>query len=248
MAEPDATELAELVALFGRERFVAAPEALKARLAGVRGLILDWDGVLGTGAKGPDAPAVFNEIDAMGLNLLRFALWRRQGALPPVAVISGQHDPAAEALAAREHLDAVYLGFLDKRLALEHLCAAQRVSPAELAFFFDDVLDLAVAERCGGRFLVGRGASPLLERHVRRRGLCDYVVAAPAGAGAVREACELALGLLGEADQVFAARAAWDGSYARYFEERQRRTTAHWVAGRDPSTGEPTVLPARREP
>ena len=234
--------------LFGPERFVTPPGELAARLSRCRALVLDWDGVLGPGLKGPAAPAVFSEIDAMGLNLLRYALWRRaRGAVvPPVAVVSGQRDPAAEAMATRDHLDALYMGFLDKRLALEHLCRTRALDASEVLYVYDDVIDFGVAERCGARFLVARPAQPLVEAFARRRGLCDYVVRAPAAGGAVREACEVILALLGVDEEVFVARGWFEEGYQRYLEERRNLPPpARLVVERDPTSGRPTVREAR---
>ena len=230
--------------LFGPERFPAGATALAARMARCRAVLLDWDGVIGSGLKGPGAPAAFNEIDAMGLNLLRYALWRRggSGTIPAVAVVSGQRDPGAQALAERDRMDALYMGFLDKRLALEHLCRTRTLDPVEVLFVFDDVIDLGVAERCGARFLVARPAQPLVEVMARRRGLCDYVVRAPAAGGAVREACEVALALLGMDEEVFAARGWFDVSYQRYLEVRGRLPPApRFVVERDEAGGQPQV-------
>ena len=191
MASPGARySPGEAAELFGVERFATPPEELAEKLARVRGVVLDWDGVGGTGLKGPDAPSSFNEIDSMGLNLLRFVLWRRggRGGIPPLAVVSGALDTAAQAFADRENLAGLYMGFLDKRLALDHLCRAHGLSPSEFLFIFDDVIDFGMAERCGARFLVARPAQPLVEAFVRRNRLCDYVVREPGGTGAVREA------------------------------------------------------------
>jgi 3-deoxy-D-manno-octulosonate 8-phosphate phosphatase (KDO 8-P phosphatase) len=212
----------DAAARFGLERFNTEPEDLAARLSRCRAIVLDWDGVLGPGAKGPSASGGFHEVDAMGLNLLRFGLWRRSGCgpLPPVAVVSGQNDPSARALAERDRLTALYMGFLDKRVALEHLCRSLDVEPHEVLFAFDDVIDLGAAERCGARFLVARQGAPLVEEFARRRRLCDYVVRSPGGAGAVREACEVTLALLGLDEDVFTARGWFDESYRRYLEVR----------------------------
>lgn len=231
---------AEVAQLFGADRFVTAPERLAERLGRCRAVVLDWDGVVGTGQKGPGAPAAFNEIDGMGLNLLRYAFWRRGGsaAMPPMIVISGQRDPAALALADRDRLDALYMGFLDKRLALEHLCARRGLDPAELLYVFDDVIDFGVAELCGARFLVARPAQPLVEAYARQHGLCDYVVRAPAGAGAAREACEVALALLGMDAEVFEARGWFAPSYRAYLDARKSVPPAvRHVVERDPRTG-----------
>lgn len=237
---------AELAQLFGLERFATAPEQLAQRLQRCRAVLLDWDGVVGSGLKGPGAPAAFNEIDGMGLNLLRYALWRRGGskAVPAVAVVSGQRDPGAQALAERDHLDALYMGFLDKRPALEHLCRTRGLEPSELLFVFDDVIDLSVAERCGARFLVARPAQRLVEDLARRRGLCDYVVRSPAAGGALREACEVALALLGVHEEVFAARGWFDEDYQRFLAERKKLAPpARLVIEREPD-GKPVVREA----
>ena len=103
-----------------------------------------------------------------------------------------------------------------------------------------------MAERCGARFLVARPAQPLVEAYARRRGLCDYVVRAPAGAGAAREACEVALALLGEDDEVFAARGWYAESYRAYLEARRSVPPAkRYVVERDPGTGAETVGEAK---
>jgi 3-deoxy-D-manno-octulosonate 8-phosphate phosphatase (KDO 8-P phosphatase) len=237
---------AELAGLLGPDRFVAPPDEVVARLGRCRALVLDWDGVLGTGARGPEVALGFNELDAMGINLLRFALWRRGGerAVPTVAVVSGQGNAAAQALAERDRLDALYMGFLDKRVALEHLCRTFGLRPEELMFVFDDAIDLSMAERCGARFLVARPAQPLLERYVVGRGLCDYVVRAPGGAGAVREACEVALGLLGMDEEVFEARGWYAEGYQRYLEARRGvAPVQRFAVAPDPATGRDAVRP-----
>ena len=248
MADPEHRHApAEVAQLFGPERFVTAPEQLAARLGRCRAVLLDWDGVVGTGLKGPGAPAAFNEIDAMGLNLLRYALWKRggSGSIPAMAVVSGQRDPGAQALAERDHLDALYMGFLDKRPALEHLCRTRGLDPADVLFVFDDVIDLGVAERCGARFLVTRPAQPLVESFARRRRLCDYLVRAPAGGGAAREACEVVLALLGMDEEVFVARGWFEESYQRYLEDRRKLPpVARFVVERDPESGRPVVRQA----
>ena len=90
---------------------------------------------------------------------------------------------------------------------------------------FDDVNDLGMAFACGIRVYVQRTASPLLREYVVRQGLCDYVTAHSAERHAVREVCELLLGLLGAFDAVVASRVAWDRDYAAYFAARQAVAT-----------------------
>jgi 3-deoxy-D-manno-octulosonate 8-phosphate phosphatase (KDO 8-P phosphatase) len=119
----------------------------------------------------------------------------------------------------------VYHGSRNKTAAIEQLCGAYDVSSEQLICIFDDVNDLGMSFGCGIRVLVRRNASPLLHDYVMRQHLCDYVTAHPADRNAVREACELLLGLLGSFDAVVASRVAWDEGYKRYFAERQAVTT-----------------------
>jgi len=214
------TDLAEAFAALGGV-FVSPPERLAEQAAACRGLVFDWDGVFNTGVKDSSGESPFSEADSMGLNLLRFGMWRAHGRLPVTAVITGEENAAVRRFAMREHLDVVCTGVKNKVAALDRLCAAHGVEPRQLAFVFDDANDLGVAARCGVRVLVRRDASPLLREHAVREGIVDYVTGAPSGANAVREAAELMLGLIGRFDDAVALRAAWDPAYVRYYEARQ---------------------------
>jgi 3-deoxy-D-manno-octulosonate 8-phosphate phosphatase (KDO 8-P phosphatase) len=191
----------------------------------IRGFVSDWDGVFNQGAKGEGAESTYSEPDSMGTNLLRYALWRQNGALPIAALITGEDNPAARGFAQREHFQAVYNGARNKTAAIEALCAAHNLSSEELVCVFDDVNDLGMSFGCGIRVLVRRDASPLLHDYVTRQHLCDYITAHSPERNAVREVCELLLGLLGSFDAVVASRVAWDDEYARYFAARQAVTT-----------------------
>jgi 3-deoxy-D-manno-octulosonate 8-phosphate phosphatase (KDO 8-P phosphatase) len=206
--------------------FLTPIGVLHERLRGIRGFVCDWDGVFNDGAKGAAAASTYSEPDSMGTNMLRYALWRAHGAMPVAALITGADNPSARELARREHFHTVYHGALDKTAAIEALCSAHRMSTEQLLCIFDDVNDLGMAFGCGIRVLVKRTASPLLHDYVTRQDLCDYITAHPPHQYAVREVCELLLGLLGSFDAVVASRVAWDDDYARYFAERQAIDTA----------------------
>lgn len=208
-------------------RFVTPPEHLARRLKSIRGLVFDWDGVFNDGCKGPGHASTFSEPDSMGLNMLRYGFWRQWRQLAPVAVISGADNPAAVQFARREHLQTVYLGVQDKQQALEHFCRAHGMPTEAVACTFDDINDLAMARCCGLRCLVGRAASPLLERHALEAGLADYITGCPGGAHAVREMAEMLLGLMGAFDAVLASRVALDEEYRSYFQMRQRVSPAY---------------------
>ena len=124
--------------------------------------MFDWDGVFNSGAKGEGASSSFSEADSMGINLLRYGLWRARGRLPVAAVITGERNETAIRFATREHFDAIYAGVKNKITALEHLCASHSLRADETIVVFDDVNDLGMAAQAGVRLLVRRDASPLL--------------------------------------------------------------------------------------
>src|SRR5688572_4168504 len=142
--------------------FVTPIGTLVERARGLRGLVSDWDGVFNQGAKGEGAHSTYSEPDSMGTNLLRFALWRRHGALPIAALITGMENPSARHFALREHFHAIYYGSRNKTAAIEALCRAHSCSSDQLLCIFDDVNDLGMAFACGIRVYVQRSASPLL--------------------------------------------------------------------------------------
>jgi 3-deoxy-D-manno-octulosonate 8-phosphate phosphatase (KDO 8-P phosphatase) len=205
--------------------FVTPIGTLIERMRSIRGFVSDWDGVFNQGAKGEGAESTYSEPDSMGTNLLRYALWRRKRELPIAALITGAENPSARSFALREHFHAIYYGARNKTAAIEALCRAHKISSEHLLCIFDDVNDLGMAFGCSIRIYVQRTASPLLREYVVRQGLCDYVTAHPPERHAVREVCELLLGLLGAFDTVVASRVAWDRDYASYFGERQAHPT-----------------------
>ena len=209
--------------------FVCRPTEFAKNLEQIKGLIFDWDGVFNPGTKGNGAASGFSEADSMGTNMLRFGIWRRAGDLPATMIVTGENNPTAVDFAQREHFDAVYLGVRSKAQVVRHILEERGLEPDNLACMFDDINDLGVAAGCGLRVLVQRSASPLLREHVIDRDLCDYVTAHAAGDHAVREACELMLGLLGEFEQVVESRTAVDESYAAYFGLRQQVNTQVFV-------------------
>jgi 3-deoxy-D-manno-octulosonate 8-phosphate phosphatase (KDO 8-P phosphatase) len=207
--------------------FVTSPDEIAARLAAVRALAFDWDGVFNPGIKGGGSHSTWSEADSMGVNLLRFALWQAHGERQPVcALMTGADNPAARDFAQREHFQRMYQGVVDKRVALEQLCTGHELLPDQVLYMFDDVNDLGVAARAGVRVLVRREASPLLAQHARTAGLADYITGVSPPRHAVRESCELMLGLMDSFAAIAAARGEFTGEYRRYFAERQRISTA----------------------
>jgi 3-deoxy-D-manno-octulosonate 8-phosphate phosphatase (KDO 8-P phosphatase) len=182
--------------------------------------LFDWDGVFNTGTKGGGRVSGFSEPDSMGTNLLRFGHWLRTGHLPRTGIVTAADNPAALAFAQREHFDVVYAGILHKQAALNHLETDWHVAPARVAWFFDDVLDLALAAVCGLRILIRCKASPGFTAYVLEKGLCDYRTGNQGGRGGVREACELLLELRSQLVPAIEGRVRFEGDYQTYLQQR----------------------------
>jgi 3-deoxy-D-manno-octulosonate 8-phosphate phosphatase (KDO 8-P phosphatase) len=213
--------------------FVTAPGPLQKKLARIRALIFDWDGVFNAGQKGEQTTSHFTEPDSMGSNMLRFGLWLPQGSMPVVAVITGVDNRSALHLARREHFHDVYFSIRNKGLAVAHICSAHGIRPEQVACLFDDINDLEMAQACGVRCLVARKASPMFTRYVVQRGLTDYVTGCGPHRHGVREFCELALAALERYDQVIAARMSWNAQYQAYFTQRQAILTNFYTQKAD---------------
>lgn len=200
--------------------FVHGIDELRRRADGIRAVLFDWDGVFNDGWKDLDGGSPFSEVGSLGVNMLRFALWRKNGSLPPAAVLTGQHNGHAERFVQREKFHALYMGFINKPDAFEQFLRVNELRPDEVAFFFDDAIDLPVAKQCGLRVMIGRSSGPLFTRHVLGRGDVDVVTVHSGGANGLREATELVIGLLGRVADVIDHRAAYSEVYQRYLQER----------------------------
>jgi len=220
----DLPGLAELFNAVGG-RFVTPVEELARKAGQCRAIVFDWDGVFNAGRKGHASASGFAEADSMGTNMLRYGLWSNLGRLPLAVIISGENNQSAIGFATREHFDAAYTGMRDKKQVIEHVCDRHELRPAQIACIFDDINDLPMAEVCGLRFRVRRDASPLFAAMADDSGFCDYVTGAESGGFAVREICELMLGLMDVYTDVVESRLAYDARYRDYFNARQSAET-----------------------
>ena len=202
-------------------KFCTPVKELQQKLGKTRAIIFDWDGVFNNGAKSDATGSPFAEPDSMGVNLLRFSFWLNAQRIPPTAVLSGEENKSGLYLAQREHYAAVYFKSTDKIKALNHFLKTHQLKAEEVIFVFDDVLDLSIAEVCGVRIQVNRKASPLFNQWVALHHLADYVTAQEGGNFAVREACELILGLNGNFDAAIKGRMTFSDNYQAYLAARQ---------------------------
>jgi 3-deoxy-D-manno-octulosonate 8-phosphate phosphatase (KDO 8-P phosphatase) len=175
--------------------FVTSSTTLKQKLKQVKAFVFDWDGVFNNGQKNIDGHSSFSEVDSMGINMMRFSHFLHSKNLPISAIISGENNQLAFSFARRENLHAVYSKTADKEKALMHFCAANSISPAEVLFVFDDILDLSVAKLVGVRFMVGRRANPMLLQFARENRMVDYITQNDGNHHAVREISEIVMAL-----------------------------------------------------
>lgn len=184
MPADSATELDEpedwaVVERLLRQRRGGRPDAL----ARIRGLVVDVDGTLTDGGMYYDADGEamkkFNTRDAHGLKLLEKA-----GLF--VGVVTAEQSGAVHARVRKLGLRHYLPGQSDKRAALLALAETWGCAPGELAYVGDDLNDLDSLAAAG---FACCPADALAE--VRAR--ADYVTTLRAGAGAVREVCDLLL-------------------------------------------------------
>lgn len=149
----------------------------------VRALLLDVDGVLTDGGLyfGEDGEVLkrFHTLDGHGLKLLQ-----RAGITP--AIVSGRDSPALRRRLAALGVQHLRLGTEDKGPAARELLAELGLDWSAAAAMGDDWPDLAMLVPAA-LALAPPGAHPeVLAR-------AHHVTVRPAGAGAVREVCDLLL-------------------------------------------------------
>lgn len=207
----------------------------QSKLSHIKAFIFDWDGVFNDGAKDSQGSSNFSEVDSMGTNLLRFSWWLQKKQLPFCAVMSGEKNQLSFQYTKREHFHQGYFKILHKTLALDHFLAAHSLQASEVAFVFDDVLDLSLAARAGLRIMVGRTANPLFRQYVVDRKLADYITAHDQFA--VRETCELLIGAAGNFEATIAGRSSFSPEYRQYLYERQQITTGYFTLDKEEIQG-----------
>lgn len=201
--------------------FYSPVKKMTKKLEAVRVFLFDWDGVFNDGMKFGDQGSPFGEADSMGINLLRLSYWLKHGVMPITGIITGATNEAAEYFAKREGLECCIRGFTDKGHAFKVLCEKLKITPSEVAFVFDDVLDLPISQVASLRFCIRRKASPLFVDYVKENKLCDYITSSPGGYAAVRECCELMIGLQYDYGQAVQVRMEYGEKYKQYLALRK---------------------------
>ena len=157
------------------------PEYLRRRAAEIKLLVMDVDGVLTDGRifirdNGEEIKA-FHTLDGHGIKMLH-----QCGV--QTAIITGRDAPSVAVRAKQLGIRHYFKGISDKRAAYAELREAAGVAEHECAYIGDDVVDLPVMVRCGLPAAVPEAHEWVLQH-------AAYIPRRPAGAGAVRELCEV---------------------------------------------------------
>lgn len=212
--------------------FLTPPAQLKKKIRKIRAFIFDWDGVFSDSRKtGKGNDSYFLEVDSMGLNMLRFSNWlSRKQVQPFTAVVSGEDTETARYFLQREKFNAGYFKVKDKKIALADFCHRYNVDPSEVAFVFDDILDLSIAEKAGLSICVNRKANPLFVEYVKKNKLADYITGNESGQYPLREATELLMALAGNFNEVIHERVEHGEVYKKYISERNNAQVIFYTA------------------
>ena len=209
--------------------FISSPSFIQERLKNIKAFIFDWDGVFNNGQKSDGSSSSYTEADSMGTNLLRFGHWLKNSEkLPITAIITGENNKTAIKLAKREHFNNIYYKIPNKAIALEHITKLYGIDKSEVAFCFDDVIDLPIAKQCGLRFMIRRNASVKFKQYIIENGYCDYITAHEGGNHAIREISELIISFNNVFNKVIEERTNFSETYQRYLKQRNSKNTEEY--------------------
>lgn len=157
-------------------------------------MIFDVDGVLTDGRlyytdSGAEMKA-FSTLDGLGIRML-------MSSGIEIAIITGRRSQVVSHRARDLGISHVMQGVAEKRPAFLGLTASLGLAPESCGYMGDDLVDLPVLTRCGFAATT-REAPEIVKRHAH------FISTQPAGAGAVREVCEMILKAQGKLDAALA--------------------------------------------
>ena len=162
-------------------------------------LLLDVDGVLTDGrviiSDSGEETKAFDVRDGHGLKLL-------QRAGLEVGIITGRSSRVVAHRMSELGIDLVCQGIKNKLEPFEEILDRFQLSPLQVAYVGDDVVDLPILRRVGFAATVADACPDLFN-------LVDFVSSRPGGRGAIREICEMLL----------KAQGRWDELTRRYFDD-----------------------------
>jgi len=162
----------------GEERQVSKDILLRAQK--IKLLILDIDGVMTDGrivyGDAGDELKFFDVQDGFGILLIR-----RAGI--GVAIITAKGSKVVKKRAKELGIDGLYQNATDKLKAFENVLKKFKITPEEIAFVADDLVDIPVLKRVGLAIAVPNAVDEAKQH-------AHMITAKKGGRGAVREVCE----------------------------------------------------------
>jgi len=149
----------------------------------VKILLLDVDGVLTDGriiydSRGRDMK-FFDVHDGLGVYLLKHA------GIPAI-LVTAKGSGTIKHRAKDMRVAAVFENIFPKSLVLDKVLKKYKISPAEVCFVGDDLVDLSIMKKVGFAVAVANAAKEIKE-------VAAYITDKKGGRGAVREVVELIL-------------------------------------------------------
>jgi 3-deoxy-D-manno-octulosonate 8-phosphate phosphatase (KDO 8-P phosphatase) len=156
---------------------------LTARLAAIKLIIMDVDGVLTDGSirysDQHSEQKTFHVHDGMAITLAR------QAGLK-TAILTGRVSPMVERRAQELKFDHIEQGHFDKRIGLERILKHYPLATQHILYIGDDLLDLRL-EPLVGVFVGPADAVTRVQQHA------TWITSRPGGRGCVREVIEQVL-------------------------------------------------------
>jgi len=163
---------------------VKNPEHLRQKLANIKLLAVDVDGVLTDGgmyySEHGDELKKFNTRDGKGIELLRNVGIK-------IAFITSEKTHLVERRATKLKIDELCQGIKDKLAALRKIASKYDLTLDEVAYIGDDINDLSIMQTVGLAITVADGLPD-------NKQVAEYITQAKGGEGAVREVATLILG------------------------------------------------------
>lgn len=206
-------------------QFYTSAYKIQTRLKDIKAYVFDWDGVFNSARKGADQLSDYSEVDSMGIKMLRFAHFLMHKNMAYVAIFDEKEGSQGKGFAKRDSFDEAYTNLKDKRKALSHFCEKHNISPDNVVYVYDDVMDVGVAAEVSVRLAVGRDDSPVFREFLKTHKLADYRSGSTGGKHAVREHCELLLMLLNKHHEVIERMSTCDPACLDFEEQLEQKTT-----------------------
>lgn len=163
--------------------FIIIKKMIETNLSEIKLLVLDVDGVMTDGtiiinSDGSESK-FFNSLDGHGIRM-----WRRAGM--EIALISGRDSLPTKFRAKQLGIEHVFQDCHEKMPTLERLIEKLKLSPQQVAYVGDDLMDIPIMRYVGFSVAVANAVSEAKEH-------ADYVTTCSGGEGAVRETIEYIL-------------------------------------------------------